>query len=91
MPSSPPSNTKPSAVSCEQRSEKPGPDADPAGECFYLDEHGRRRDDWIHEEMLDNPEAERLTQIAAARAAIARGMSREQALSLFGVLPLEEE
>ena len=47
-----------------------------SGELFTLDEHGEPTDRALHDEILDNPEAERVIAAQAIERAVAHGMDR---------------
>ena len=51
-------------------------------ELFYID-GGVKQDKEIHEEILDNPRAERVADELAVKQAMARGVSREEAERLY--------
>lgn len=44
-----------------------------SNECFYLRADGTKGDDWIHEEILNNPEADAHFREGAIRRAVQRG------------------
>ena len=53
-------------------------------EAFYWRADGTKGDDWIHKEILDNPEADKAFRDSVIRKAVAGGMSLEVAHQLFG-------
>ena len=53
-------------------------------EFFYLDAEGNKQDADMHADILDNPEADALCRKRAHARVIANGMSREDAVMLFG-------
>lgn len=66
------------------RHAKPVRDMD-SSEFFYLDDEGRKRDDWMHEEILNKPEADRAIAKAAIKRAIESGMDPATARRLYGI------
>jgi hypothetical protein len=59
---------------------------DASSEFYYLDERGRKSDAALHDEILDNPEADLFTRLQTARRAIADGsMSEVFARRLYGI------
>ncbi|HEY2533593.1 MAG TPA: hypothetical protein VGJ20_37635 [Xanthobacteraceae bacterium] len=60
-------------------------------ECFYVDEHGRKRDDWFQEEILSGltPGVEaRLYEATVKRAKEMHGFDDDAILRLYGPHPL---
>jgi hypothetical protein len=59
---------------------------DASREFYYLDESGRKSDAALHEEILDNPEADLSTRLQTARQVIADGLFSEvDARKLYGI------
>lgn len=54
-------------------------------ELFTQDEEGRITDAPLHDEILDNPQADELIAAQAIERAIQRGMSRSDAEEVYGV------
>jgi len=54
-----------------------------SNEMFYRDSKGRKRSDWIHEEILDNPEADLHFREGSIRRNRDR-WSRGQLVEVFG-------
>ncbi|GAB6053171.1 hypothetical protein JCM17960_19910 [Magnetospira thiophila] len=59
-------------------------------EFFYM-EDGVKKDALLHEEMLDNPEADRAGSEWAIEDAVARGVLREVAVQMFGIRDLNKD
>jgi len=57
---------------------------DDGGEFFYVDATGAKQDADLHADMLDNPEADAKWRKIAHKNALERGMSQEDADTLFG-------
>ena len=55
-----------------------------SNEAFYLSLDGKKADADIHNDILDNPEADRLIQSQAVADAIAEGMEPSLATKLYG-------
>lgn len=53
-------------------------------EGYYVDADGRKADAAFHAPILNNRRADRLIQRRAVRDAMARGMSFEDAMHLYG-------
>ena len=53
-------------------------------EMFYVDANGVRQDAALHEELLDNPQAEARADEGAIIQALKLGYTREEALKLLG-------
>ena len=59
----------------------------PGTEFFYTDENGQPQDAALHEDMLDNPEADEKQRRRAIVRQMEAGMSREDVELLFGPIP----
>ncbi len=57
---------------------------------FYTDEDGNKCDGAMHEEMLNNPEAEALSAQAAIERQLAKGMNLAMAVSLYGTPAMQQ-
>ena len=55
-----------------------------SNEAFYIGPGGKKTDADIHNDILDNPEADRLIQKQAVADAIAEGMEPSLAMKLYG-------
>ena len=54
-------------------------------EPFYIDARGKRRDDGLHNAMLENnPEADFVFQEGCVQSAIKRGLTESEARKLYG-------
>jgi hypothetical protein len=53
-------------------------------EPAYIDREGKLRDDGLHDEMLDNREADKAFQKVARDAAIKNGLSKAEAERFYG-------
>lgn len=56
----------------------------PGTELFYLDDKGEKQDAALHQQILDNDEAEQALAVMAIERALARGVSPEEAQRLYG-------
>ena len=53
-------------------------------ELYYVDKHGKRQDASLHAEMLNNTKAHSADMAAALKRAVKSGMSKSDALRLYG-------
>jgi hypothetical protein len=54
-------------------------------EFFSIGDDGRKSDAALHDEILDNPEADKLNRIATAKRAVASGMDEVTARQLYDI------
>jgi hypothetical protein len=52
---------------------------------FFIMGDGKRQDAPLHDAILNNDEADRVTRLATAKRAVASGKSKEVAAMLYGV------
>ncbi|MCZ2074048.1 MAG: hypothetical protein LC130_03500 [Bryobacterales bacterium] len=53
------------------------------GELFYVDKDGNKQDAELHEEILNNPEADLAVSLMAYESAVAGGMEESLARELY--------
>ena len=53
-------------------------------ELYYINKKGERKDAELHEEILNNPEAEAISKRISIKRSIERGTSPEVAKMLYG-------
>jgi hypothetical protein len=54
-------------------------------EFFYIDANGKKSDALLHEELLDNPEADLAGRTGTARRAVIGGMVESTARQLYAI------
>jgi hypothetical protein len=56
-----------------------------SNEFFYLDANGRKSDAALHEDILDNPEADLACRIETARGMIADGHDEQNVRMMYDI------